>query len=77
MAEKVEVRVYIDHEDALVIDAITLATGESRGAVINRFLKKGVDFAVHQSTLISNVLKGKGSQTAAIAERQTSLFVKD
>lgn len=60
MTDKVEVRIYIDHEEALVVDAITMATGESRGAVIKRFMKIGIDSEVHKSTLISNALRGKG-----------------
>lgn len=60
MTDKVEVRMYLHQDDVLVIDAITMTTGESRGEVIKRFMKQVVDAEVHKSTLITNALNSKG-----------------
>lgn len=66
---KVEVRIYVDPSEVAVLDAIGMATGESRGEIVNRYIKDRNEKAVHMATLITNVVKSKGSVTAEVGQR--------
>lgn len=57
----VELRGPVSKRVVDVLDAVALAGGESRMAVVNRVLEKWAQGRVHEATLITRVTQGNGS----------------
>lgn len=57
---KVELRGKIDRDIVDVIDALVIARGIDRMAVIEPVLRKWVEGLIHEATIIQNVTKANG-----------------